>query len=148
MGETRSEGFLESALPSRADPSNPRKMAQARGWLPSRGTSGLRVQTRPPSAIHAGMTAHARKKGTDTRPLCLAPEIRGGAKEYNAQALQQVLADLQRAFANFFERRPRYPRFKSRKQEPGRFRCPQDVKARGGSVFVPKIGWVRIRQSR
>lgn len=69
-------------------------------------------------------------------------------KECHAQALQQVLADLQRAFTNFFERRARYPRFKSRKRDPGRFRCPQDVKIRDGKVFIPKIGWVRIRQSR
>lgn len=69
-------------------------------------------------------------------------------KECHAQALQQVLADLARAFTNFFERRARYPRFKSRKRDPGRFRCPQDVKVRDGKVFIPKIGWVRIRQSR
>src|SRR5437667_11052004 len=30
----------------------------------------------------------------------------------DSQLLQQVLADLQRAFINFFERRARYPRFK------------------------------------
>jgi putative transposase len=66
----------------------------------------------------------------------------------DSQALQQVLADLQRAFVNFFERRARYPRFKSRKRYKATFRIPQRVKVDGGKVYVPKVGWVRIRQSQ
>jgi len=68
--------------------------------------------------------------------------------ECDSQALQQVLADLQRAFTNFFERRARYPRFKSRKRDHARFRIPQRVKVVDGKVYIPKVGWVRIRQSR
>lgn len=68
--------------------------------------------------------------------------------ECDSQALQQVLADLARAFANFFERRARYPRFKSKKRDRARFRIPQRVKVADGKVYVPKVGWVRIRQSR
>jgi putative transposase len=64
-------------------------------------------------------------------------------READSQALQQALKDLHRAFVNFFEKRARYPRFKSRKRDPLRFRIPQRVK-----VSVPKVGWVRIRQSR
>lgn len=67
--------------------------------------------------------------------------------ECDSQALQQVLADLARAFANFFERRARYPRFKSKKRDRARFRIPQRVKVADGKVYVPKVGWVRIRQS-
>ncbi|HEY8287174.1 MAG TPA: transposase [Chloroflexota bacterium] len=37
--------------------------------------------------------------------------------EMDAQALQQTLADPRRAFANFFARRARYPRFKSKKRD-------------------------------
>lgn len=68
--------------------------------------------------------------------------------ECDSQALQQVLTDLNRAFVNFFERRARYPRFKSKKRDRDRFRIPQRVKVADGKVYVPKIGWVRIRQSR
>lgn len=68
--------------------------------------------------------------------------------ECDSQALQQVLADLQRAFVNFFERRARHPQFKSRKRDQARFRIPQRVKIADGKVYVPKVGWVRIRQSR
>ena len=68
--------------------------------------------------------------------------------EVDSQALQQVLKDLHRAFANFFAKRARYPRFKSRKHDKARFRIPQRVRIEDGEVYVPKAGWVRIRQSR
>src|SRR5579871_2614787 len=48
--------------------------------------------------------------------------------EVDSQALQQALADLARAFSNSFERRARYPRFKSKKRDRARFRIPQRVK--------------------
>jgi putative transposase len=66
----------------------------------------------------------------------------------DSQLLQQVLADLQRAFVNFFERRARSPRFKSRKRDQARFRIPQRVKVIGHRVQVPKIGRVRLRLSQ
>jgi putative transposase len=68
--------------------------------------------------------------------------------DIDSQALQQALKDLHRAFVNFFEKRARYPRFKSRKRDRARFRIPQRVKIEGGKVYVPKVGWVRIRQSQ
>jgi putative transposase len=68
--------------------------------------------------------------------------------ECDSQALQQVLDDLRRAFVNFFERRARYPQFKSKKRDQARFRIPQRVGVADGKVYVPKVGWVRIRQSR
>jgi putative transposase len=69
-------------------------------------------------------------------------------REIDSQLLQQVLADLQRAFINFFERRARYPRFKSRKRDQARFRIPQRVMVADGRVQVPKIGRVRARLSQ
>src|ERR687888_329313 len=69
-------------------------------------------------------------------------------RDVDSQLMQQVLADLQRAFANFFERRARHPRFKSRKRDPARFRIPQRVRVVGRGVQVPKIGRVRLRLSQ
>src|ERR687884_1617075 len=69
-------------------------------------------------------------------------------REMDSQLLQQVLADLQRAYVNFFERRARYPRFKSRKRDQARFRIPQRVRAVGRRVQVPKIGQARLRLSQ
>jgi putative transposase len=69
-------------------------------------------------------------------------------KEVDSQALQQVLKDLSRAFVSFFEKRARHPKFKSRKRDRGRFRIPQRITLKEGKVYVPKVGWVRIRQSQ
>lgn len=66
----------------------------------------------------------------------------------DSQALQQVLRDLHAAFTGFFEKRSRYPKFKSRKKDRARFRIPQRVKIVNGQVYVPTIGWVRIFQSQ
>jgi putative transposase len=68
-------------------------------------------------------------------------------REIDSQILQQVLRDLKRAFTNFFEHRARYPRFKLRKRDKARFRIPQRVKVVDGKVYVPKVGWIRIRQT-
>jgi putative transposase len=69
-------------------------------------------------------------------------------READSQALQQVLKDLHRAFTNFFEKRARHPKFKGRKTDAARFRIPQRVKIKDGKVSVPKIGDIRIFQSR
>lgn len=72
--------------------------------------------------------------------------------EVNAQVLQQSLRDLDRAYQHFFRRvkagqMPGFPRFK-KKGENDAFRFPQAVKTGGSKVFLPKIGWVRYRDSR
>jgi putative transposase len=68
--------------------------------------------------------------------------------EVDSQALQQALKDLHRAFVNFFQKRARYPRFKSRKRDGARFRIPQRVTVRDAKASIPKVGQVRIRQSQ
>jgi putative transposase len=69
-------------------------------------------------------------------------------KEIDSQLVQQVLADLKKAFTSFFEKRARFPRFKSRKRDTARFRIPQRVTLTDGHLIVPKIGRVKVRQSR
>jgi putative transposase len=69
-------------------------------------------------------------------------------QDVDSQAMQQVLADLQRAYVNFFKKRARFPRFKSRKRDAARFRIPQRVSVADGRVHVPKVGSVGIRQSQ
>lgn len=73
------------------------------------------------------------KKEPDTAFLSVCP----------SQILQQTLMDLERAFGNFFEKRARYPRWKSKKRTPPAFRIPQNVKVIGGNVSIPKLGLVR-----
>ena len=65
-------------------------------------------------------------------------------KECDSQALQQVLRDLHTAFVNFFEKRAKYPKRKSRKRTAHSFRIPQRVRLEGDCVYIPKAGLVEI----
>lgn len=66
----------------------------------------------------------------------------------DSQSLQFVLRELDRSFTRFLQKRSRFPKFKSRKRDQPRFTIPQRVYVDGGRVFVPKIGRVRVKQSR
>ena len=69
--------------------------------------------------------------------------------EAHSQILQQALKDLDRAYKNFFAKRAAFPRFK-KKGVYDAFRYPQGFKLdeRNDRIFLPKIGWVRYRNSR
>ena len=70
-------------------------------------------------------------------------------KDCNAQALQQSMKNLSRALMNFSAGRANFPRFKAKgKKDSCRF--PQGIKLDGGNnrIYLPKIGWVRYRNSR
>ena len=69
--------------------------------------------------------------------------------ETHSQALQQALKDLERAYKNFFEKRADFPRFKKKGQSDS-FRYPQGSKLDQGNsrIFLPKLGWMRYRNSR
>jgi putative transposase len=94
-----------------------------------------------------GKSISLKQLSTELTALKQMPET-AWLKEADSQSLQQVLKDLHRAFSNFFAKRARYPRFKSRKRDPLRFRIPQRVKIDDEKVYVPKVGQVRIRQSQ
>jgi len=69
-------------------------------------------------------------------------------KDCHSQVLQQTLMDLDKAFVAFFEKRSRYPKFKSRKRFRHSFRIPQNVSLVEGKVSIPKIGLVKVRLHR
>lgn len=70
----------------------------------------------------------------------------------HSQALQQKLKDLDAAFMCFFDPKlaAEYPKFKRKGQDNDSFRYPQGFKLDQGNsrVYLPKIGWVRYRNSR
>ena len=70
-------------------------------------------------------------------------------KESPSQALQQTLKDLERAYINFFSQRANFPRFKKKGQSDS-YRYPQGCKLdqRNSRIFLPKLGWMRYRNSR
>ncbi len=72
--------------------------------------------------------------------------------EVHSQVLQQALKDLDAAYQHFFRRveqgeAPGFPRFK-KKGFKDSFRYSQGIKVCDGKVYLPKIGWVRFRNSR
>ena len=69
-------------------------------------------------------------------------------KEIDSQLLQQAIADCKRAFDNFFQKRALFPKFKKKRSAQQSFRIPQRVKLENGRVYIPKIGWVKVRQSQ
>ena len=59
----------------------------------------------------------------------------------DSQALQQSLQNLSRTFENFFAKRGKYPRFKSKHGRQS-IQYPQRVKIDGSRIYLPKVGWV------
>ena len=60
----------------------------------------------------------------------------------DSQVLQQSVQNLSRAFENFFQKRARYPRFKSKHGRQS-IQYPQRVKIEGSRIYLPKVGWVK-----
>ena len=72
-------------------------------------------------------------------------------KDTPSQALQHALKDLEKAYKNFFAKRTDFPRFK-RKGSGDSFRYPDPkqikLDQRNNRIFLPKLGWIRYRNSR
>ncbi len=66
--------------------------------------------------------------------------------------LQQTLKDLERAYSNFFAKRAAFPQFKKKGRSAAGFRypAPEQIRLdqRNSRVFLPKLGWLRYRNSR
>lgn len=117
------------------------RMAGARRWAWNWALARKREHYKATGETLTLKTLYAELTALKTQPG--TAWLRGA----DAQALQQVLRDLDRAFVNFFAKRARFPKFKAKKTDRARFRIPQKIKVIDGKVSVPKIGLVRIRQS-
>jgi putative transposase len=62
-------------------------------------------------------------------------------KEADSQVLQASIRNLAAAFQNFFEKRARYPRFKSKHGKQS-IHYPQRVRLDGRKAYLPKVGEV------
>lgn len=71
-------------------------------------------------------------------------------RDVDSIALQQSLRDLDQGFVNFFQKRARHPRFKSKHNNHQSYRTiNQNNKIRivGKYIRLPKLGYVKIRQT-
>lgn len=83
------------------------------------------------------------------KSLTAAKETIPALKQVQSQVLQQTLKRLEQAFVSMWEKKFGFPRFK----KPGRMKSfvfPQLGKSllKQGMINLPKIGWVKFRQSR
>lgn len=71
-------------------------------------------------------------------------------KDVDSISLQQSLRDLDRGFKNFFDKRARHPKFKSKHNHHQSYRtinqCDK-IRIEGRYIKLPKLGYVKIRQS-
>ena len=70
-------------------------------------------------------------------------------KDCHSQVLQQSMKNLSQALMNFFAGRANFPRFKAKGRKDS-CRFPQGVKydQNNNRIYLPKIGWLRYRNSR
>lgn len=71
-------------------------------------------------------------------------------KNVDSIALQQSLRDLDRGFANFFQKRAAHPHFKSKHNHRRSYRTVNqgdNIRITGRYIKLPKLGFVKIRQS-
>ena len=67
--------------------------------------------------------------------------------EATAATLQQALKNLESAFKNFFEKRAKFPRFKSKHKKQS-IRYPEGCSIKKGGLALPKIGVVKAKITR
>ncbi len=93
------------------------------------------------------------KSPSGVEQMALLPKLKAHKEtawlaQVHSQVLQDPIKNLDRAFDSFFQKKSGYPRFKSRKTSTPSFSYPQGVKVEEHRVYLPKIGWVRFRQSQ
>jgi putative transposase len=100
----------------------------------------LEQDKKPPSCIDTANLLPRLKRVAQTAWL----------KKPHSQVLQQSLIDLNRAIQAFFngtKGKVGFPHFR-KKGVRDSFRFPQNVEVEGDRVFLPKIGWLKMRYSR
>ena len=71
-------------------------------------------------------------------------------RDTDSVALQQSLRDLDRGFTNFFQKRARHPRFKSKHNNHQSYRTinqRNNIRIVGKHIKLPKLGYVKVRQT-
>jgi putative transposase len=98
--------------------------------------------------MHYQETGKSKPWGELSAELTQLKQAEQWLYDFDSQMLQQALADLQRAYVNFFAKRAKFPKFKKKKSARQSFRIPQRVRVESGQVYIPSVGQVRIRQSQ
>ena len=94
----------------------------------------------------SGKLYQATGRGLNYHAMCIRlPKLKQEFEwlgDADSQALQQSVQNLSRAYENFFQKRGKYPRFKSKHGRQS-IQYPQRVKIDGARIYLPKVGWVK-----
>ena len=80
--------------------------------------------------------------------LLVLKEIYPWLKEVNSQSLQQASKNLNSAYNHFFNDGSGFPKKKSKKNPIQSFQIPQNYRIEGKKIWIPKIGWIKIKLHR
>ena len=128
--------------PTRAQEEGLQRLAGSRRFIDNWALARRRAHD-----AETGTTLTKKRLGAELTALKTKDDT-AWLRESDSQLLQQAVADVDRAFTNFFEGRAKYPRFKSKRRDTPSFRIPQRVKVNGHAVYVPKVGLVKLRLSQ
>jgi len=64
-------------------------------------------------------------------------------KDVHSQTLQQTLKNLDRALKEGLRKKKGFPKFRKKGRNES-FKYPQGIKLKDNSIFLPKIGWVKL----
>ena len=71
-------------------------------------------------------------------------------KEADSVALVQALKNLDAAYSNFFKKRAKYPKFKSKYSHNQSYHTiyqKNNIRFDGNKIKLPKLGWVKVKKS-
>ncbi|MFC3337714.1 RNA-guided endonuclease InsQ/TnpB family protein [Paracandidimonas soli] len=141
----RLQAFKYELMPNGEQQSNMRRFAGACRFVFNKALA-LQKANHEAGEKYIGYVAMAKhltawRNGSETPWLKDAP----------VHPLQHALKDLERAYKNFFAKRAAFPRFKKKGRHDS-FRYPDakqfKLDAGNGRIFLPKLGWMRLRLSR
>ena len=95
------------------------------------------------------------EKANYTQTSAMLTRLKGDSdfsflKVVDSIALQQSLRDLDRAYQNFFKKRAKFPRFKSKHNNHQSYRTlnqGNNIRIVENYIKLPKLGYVKVKQS-
>lgn len=60
---------------------------------------------------------------------------------------QEAFRNLQKAFENFFKKKTRFPKFKSKKRSRNSFRLTGSIRVEGKYVTLPRLGTIKLKET-
>ncbi|MBS1722370.1 MAG: transposase [Armatimonadetes bacterium] len=101
------------------------------------GLAKIKDQTSKPNAMALHRELNARKQSDFPWMY-----------EVSKCAMQEALRDLQRAFGNFFDKRAKFPTFKSKRHGSTSFRLTGTIKVEDRRIQLPRLGWLRLKEAK